>query len=116
MIEWWGWVLIWVGLVLVLVIMLAVIAWWLFRKFLVLVDDVANLAERSALLDIAEPELIRPQLAVLASVSDIRAREDARRFRRSERRRMRRQQRLDRARSIIRVDATRMTWPRDWYR
>lgn len=116
MIEWWGWVLIWAGLVLALVVTLALIAWWLFRKFLVLVDDVANLAERSAILDIPEPDLIRPQLAVLASVAEIRAREDARRYHRSERRRVRRQRRLDRARAITRVDASRVTWPHDWYR
>jgi hypothetical protein len=98
MIEWWGWLLIWAGLVVGLLGLLAGFAWWLFRKFLRLLDDVADLAERSALLDVAEPELVRPQLAVLEEVSAVRAREDARRFHRGERRRVRRASRLDRAR------------------
>ncbi len=115
MISWWGWVLIWVGLVLTLLVMLGVIAWWLFRKGLVLLDDVANLAERGALVDVAEPDLIRPQLAILASVSDVRAREDARRQHRSERRLLRRRARLDRARAITSVDASTRQWPQDWY-
>lgn len=114
MIEWWGWLLIWTGLVLALVVMLGLIAWWLFRKFLVLMDDVADLAEKSALLEVADIELVKPELAVLAEVSAIRAREDARRFRRTERRRIRRQGRLDRARAITSVDAATVEWPEGW--
>lgn len=116
MIEWWGWLLIWAGLVVGLLGLLAGFAWWLFRKFLRLLDDLADLAERSALLDVAEPELVRPQLAVLAEVSAVRAREDARRFHRGERRRVRRASRLDRARRITRADASLTRWPERWYR
>lgn len=115
MIEWWGWLLLWAGLVLALLVVLALLAWWLFRKFLRLLDDVADLADRSAVLDAAEAELVRPQLAVLAEVSAIRAREDARRHRRHERRRLRRQARLERAREITRADASRTRWPERWY-
>lgn len=115
MIDWWGWVLIWGALVVALLVMLVLSAWWLFRKFLRLLDDVADLADRSALLDVADPERVRPQLAVLAEVSAVRQRWDAARFAVRERRRIRRQSRLDRARRITAVDATRTSWPADWY-
>lgn len=116
MIEWWGWLLIWAGLVVALLALLAGFTWWLFRKFLRLLDDVADLADRSTLLDAAEPELVRPQLAVLAEVSAVRAREEARRFHRGERRRLRRASRLERARRITTADASLTGWPERWYR
>ncbi|MGX5680520.1 hypothetical protein [Schumannella luteola] len=115
MIAWWGWVLIWTGLVIALLAMVGALAWWLFRKFLRLLDDVADLAERSAILEAADAELVRPQIAVLSTVSAVRAREDARRFHRRERRRVRRQTRLDRARRITGADAAAGPWPADWY-
>lgn len=115
MIDWWGWLLLWSGLVLVLVVVLATLAWWLFRKFLRLLGDVADLAERGAILDAADAELVRPQLAVLAAVSDARARENARRCARRERRRVRRERRLDRARRITGPEAAAGPWPADWY-
>jgi hypothetical protein len=83
-IEWWGWLLLWAGLVLALLALLAGFAWWLFRKFLTLLDDVADLADRSSVLETAESELVRPELAVLAEVSAVRAREDARRYHRGD--------------------------------
>lgn len=116
MMPWWSWVLIWFGLGLVLLLTLGLLAWWLFRKFLVLLDDLTELADRASLLETADPEIVRPQLAVLAEVREVRAREDARRFRRAERRRMRRQARLDLARRITSVDASARQWPADWYR
>jgi hypothetical protein len=114
-IEWWGWILIWTGLVLALLVMLGLFAWWLFRKFLVLMDDVATLADKTAVIDPDDAELIKPQLAVLADMRDIRNRENARRGHRAERRRLRWQARLDRARRITRADPTQTEWPADWY-
>lgn len=114
-IYWWGWVLIWAGLALALAVMLALFAWWLFRKFLVLMNDVADLAEKSAILEIDDPALVRPQIAVLASVREIRDRENARKFHRSERKRLRREARLARARRITTVDVSTRQWPADWY-
>lgn len=115
MIEWWGWILIWTGLVLALLVMLGLFAWWLFRKFLVLMDDVATLADTSSILDADDAELLKPQLAVLASVQEVRDRENARRGHRWERRRLRWDARLARAKRITAADATATEWPADWY-
>ena len=115
-IPWWAWIAIWGGLVLALLVMLGLFAWWLFRKSLRLLDDLADLAERSAVLDIEQPELARPAIAILQQASEIRAREDARRYHRHERRRVRRERRMARARRITTVDASTQQWPADWYR
>ncbi len=115
MIEWWGWLLIWTGLVLTLLVVLGLMAWWLFRKSLVLLDDLATLAETTAALEADEAELVPPRLAVLTPAIEIRAREEARQFHRRERRRRRIEARLARARRITRVDATQVEWPADWY-
>lgn len=114
-IQWWGWILIWTGLVLALLVMLGLFAWWLFRKFLTLMDDVATLAETTAVLDADDAELLKPQLAVLAEVRDIRERESARRAHRAERRRLRWERRLERAKRITHEDASRIRWPEHWY-
>jgi hypothetical protein len=115
MIAWWGWVLIWAGLTIALVATLAALAWWLFRKGLVLLDDVGRLADRATLLEVADPGLVRPELAVLAEASAVRMREAARKVHRTERARARRQARLDRARRITSVDASTREWPEEWY-
>jgi len=115
MMPWWSWVLLWTGLVLLLLVVLGLSAWWLFRKFLVLLDDVATLADRASLIDPAEAQLARPELAILAEVSAIRAREDARRTHRAQRRERRRAARWARAERIASVDASRTQWPRRWY-
>ena len=115
LVPWWAWTLIWTGLVLALLIMLGFFAWWLFRKFVVLMDDVATLADKSAILEVADPDLVRPQLAVLASIRDIQNRESARTAHRSNRRRLRWEARLARGRRITATDASTMQWPNDWY-
>lgn len=114
MIEWWGWLLIWSGLVVAVLVMLALLGWWLFRKSLVLLDDLASLAETTAALEGEEAELVPPRLAILTPANEIRAREEARQFHRRERRRRRVEARLARARRITRVDATTVAWPDDW--
>lgn len=114
--SWWGWLLVWAGLVLALMVMLALFGWWLFRKSLRLLDDVADLADRSAILEVDEPVLARQEIAVLADIRDIRRREEARRAHRAQRRRERHERRMTRARRITRVDAARTEWPADWYR
>ena len=50
-IEWWVWVLVWTALALGLLVMLALFAWWLFRKFMVLLDDASALADRATILE-----------------------------------------------------------------
>ena len=116
MIAWWGWLLLWAGLVLALLVMLALFAWWLFRKAMRLLDDVSELATTAEILAVDDVELDRPAIAVLADLRDIRAREDARRAHRSRRRNDRHRRRLARARAITSVDASKRQWPADWYR
>lgn len=112
--PWWAWLLIWAGLALGLLVMLGLFAWWLFRKFLTLMDDVADLAERSALLEVDDPVIVKPEIAVLAELSDIRARERARRTRRADLRRQRHEKRMARARRITSAGASQREWPADW--
>lgn len=114
-IEWWVWMLVWTGLVLTLLVMLALFAWWLFRKFMVLLDDASTLADRAEILEFDEVELPRPAIAVLASARDIREREDARKAHRSERRRVRFEKRMARARRITKADARLLDLPAAWY-
>lgn len=113
-IPWWAWLLIWTGLVLGLLVMLGLFAWWLFRKFLTLTDDLADLAERSALLEVDDPVLVKPEIAVLAEVRDIRDRVAARRAHRAELRRQRHERRMARARRITGPAAAQREWPADW--
>lgn len=115
MMPWWAWIAIWGALVLALVVMLGLLAWWLFRKSLVLLDDVADLASASGVLEVSDAPLPRPVIAVLADVRDIRAREEMRRAHRAQRRRDRHERRMSRARRITSVDVTRHKWPADWY-
>jgi hypothetical protein len=115
-IPWWGWLLIWVGLVLALLAMLAAGAWLLFRKGMGVLDAVAELADATAVLEVDDLVLPKQQRAVLAELRDIHRREDARRAHRAERRRLRHERRMTRARRITQLDATTVRWPDDWYR
>lgn len=114
-IEWWVWVLVWTALALGLLVMLALLAWWLFRKAMVLLDDVSALADRAAILEFAEVELSRPAIAVLTSARDIRDREEARKAHRIERRRLRFERRMTRARRITKADPRLLELPTEWY-
>lgn len=114
-IPWWVWLVIWVGLALALIAMIALFAWWLFRKFLRLLDDVGDLAGRAEILAVDDGVIGKPAIAVLADVRDIRAREDARRAHRAQRRRDRHERRMARARLITGTDATSVQWPAEWY-
>lgn len=116
-IEWWGWVLIWLVLVLALVAMLALFAWRLFRKSLGLLDDLSDLTDQVTVLGDAEhePRLPPTTLAVLSEVQDIRTREEARVARRRLRRDERRERRMSRAIAIGSVRISETQWPEAWY-
>jgi hypothetical protein len=115
--PWWSWLLIWGGLLLALVALLAVFAWLLFRKFLVLMDDLGALAEKTAILGMADtdPVLPRHELAVLADYREVRARREQRVRRAVEARRLRHVRRMARARAITTVDPSTVEWPAAWY-
>lgn len=112
-IRWWGWVLIWTGLVVLLLVVLALGAWLLFRKGMRVLDELGELADSTGVLEADDPVLPRRQLAVLAEARDIRLRENARRAHRRERRRVRIAARLARARRITTADPA---WPEAWER
>ncbi|MEV8254097.1 hypothetical protein AB0O95_09060 [Rhodoglobus sp. NPDC076762] len=114
MIAWWGWLLIWVGLVLALLIMLAVMAWVLFRKAMVLVKDLSDVVDKTAILDVESERISKPHIAILAEMAEIRDRHDAQRRRRLELRDARRARRLERGKRITKRDASRMQWPESW--
>jgi len=115
MIPWWVWMAIWGGLVLALLVMLGLFSWRLLRKFLVLTDEISDLAEASGVLEVDDSPLPQPAIAVLADLRDIRARENARRAHRANRRQERHDRRMSRARRITSVDAARHPWPTAWY-
>jgi hypothetical protein len=114
-IAWWGWIAIWGGLVLALVAMLVLFAWWLFRKAMVVLDDLADLSDVTSVLDgvdDAPPARARP--AVLDDLATVRAARKGRVERRHARRADRHDRRMARARRITSVDASREQWPPDW--
>jgi hypothetical protein len=112
-IAWWGWLLIWLGLGLGLIGMLAFFAWRLFRAGLGLVDDVADLTDKLDILGTADDshDLPPTTLAVLANVREVKAREAERVAIRRERRESKRKLRMARAREIGSVDVAGTEWP-----
>lgn len=110
MIAWWGWLLIWTALVLAMLVVLGLFARWLFRKFLTLMNDVSELAAKSALLEVEVSELARPEIAVLADPRDIRRRESARLAHRAALRRERDERRITRARVITNTEVAERLW------
>jgi len=114
-IAWWGWLTIWGALTLVLIAMLALFAWWLFRKFLTLMDDLGDLAESAELLAPDDAERAHPALAVLTPFREVYAARELQRARASERKLIRHDRRIARARRITRLDATTVRWPEEWY-
>ena len=114
MIAWWGWILIWTGLVLGMLAMLGLFAWWLFRKSLVTLDDLSDLAEKTSILEVDDERVAPAQRAVLLSLREVLAREDARKKHRSERKIARHERRIARAKRISSVDASTVEWPARW--
>ena len=114
MIGWWGWLLMWVGLVLMLLMMLAAVAYVLFRKGLALMHDLSALVDKAAALDVDTESLSKPQIAVLAEMSEIRARHEAQKSRRADLKLERHDRRMARAKRIIKHDASTSPWPDGW--
>ena len=115
-IPWWGWIAIWGGLVLALAGMLALFARWLFRKGMVVLDDLDDLygvTEKLGEADDTPPQRARP--AVLDDLRAVRAARAARVSRRDHRRSERYDRRMARAKRITAVDASTIQWPQDWY-
>jgi hypothetical protein len=105
MIPWWGWLVLWASLVLVLLLVLALSGWLLFRKFVTLLDSFGRLAESTFRFDRVDttPDK-RPQNAILAPLAEVRLRRHERVARANQRRDARRRARLVRGRAIVSVD------------
>ena len=114
MIAWGGWLLIWVGLVLLLLIMLVLVAYVLFRKGVALMHDLSALVDKAAALDVDMESLSKPQIAVLAEMSEIRARHEAQKGRRADLKLERHDRRMARAKRITKHDASTSQWPEGW--
>lgn len=115
-IPWWGWALIWTGLVVALLAMLVLLGWRIFRKGIRLVEQLDGLAALADTLDAEEAELPRQPIAVLAQAADVSRREDERRAHRLARKTARHDERMARAERIARVDVSATQWPPTWYR
>lgn len=110
--PWWSWLVIWACLLVALVGVIVVAAWRLFRKAMAVLAELGTLAQKAELLDaVADAaEDQRAEIAVLQKYAEVQAR---RRFVREEaasRRAARHRGRLDRAKSMIRVDASARRW------
>jgi hypothetical protein len=93
--------------VIVLLIVLVLAGWLLFRKFMRVLDDFEKLADTSAILDgVTSTIPARAPAAILEPFSAVQQRRSSRAYDTRERRAEKRRARLARARSIIAVDAT----------
>ena len=110
--AWWSWLIIWTCLVLALIAVLAVSAWRLFRKAVSVFDELGTLAEKTALLDAAVTEFDDQQaeLAILQTLSEVRARRRLVRDAAATRRDVRRSARVARGRALTRFDANSRRW------
>jgi hypothetical protein len=113
-IEWWGWLLIWAGLVLALLVLLAVLAFRLFRQATALMRELSVLVDKASALGVENAELSAPQIAVLAEISEIRAQHETQRRRRLELKHGRHGRRMERAKRIMLLDASTAKWPEGW--
>ncbi|WP_108251798.1 hypothetical protein [Planctomonas deserti] len=107
--PWWSWILIWGGLVLALLAMLALMAWWLFRKAVAVMDELGRLAEKTEALSRMSATLAGDDTAdfvpaVLRERREVVAAHSARARERQERRLMRRENRILRGRMLTRAD------------
>ena len=107
--PWWSWILIWGGLVLALLAMLALLSWWLFRKAVGVLDELGRLTEKTEMLsrmsdELEDVEAPRFVPAVLLEHAEVAASHHARVLAREDRRRARREKRITRARMLTRAD------------
>lgn len=104
--PWWSWVLIWFGLVLFLVGVLAFCAWRLFQKLMVALHELekfslaAEVLQRDTADTLAEPF----RSALFQDFAAVHARRDTERTKRAERVEARRNNRVNRGKLLTRAD------------
>jgi hypothetical protein len=113
-IAWWGWLLIWTGLVIALLAMLALLGWRLVRRFFALLDDVFAVTEKLSILDaVATGEEARPKNAILREGEEVRATTGSRMDRRADRKHARRQARIQRGKMLTTATIDLKEWPHE---
>ena len=107
--PWWSWVLIWTVLVLLLLGVLALNGWILFRKAMTAARALGELLEKTSLLEAAGEELRDERFtpSVLRPIDEVRREHAVRSSERAERRERRRELRLQRGRLLTSAEATR---------
>jgi hypothetical protein len=102
MIPWWGWLVIWSSLVLVLLAVFAISAVSLFRKGIGVLTDFTELASTTIVFDGVQRETPQPrQFAVLMKQSVARDAADARALRRATIKTARRDARILRGKALV---------------
>ena len=112
--PWWSWVVIWVVLVLAMLGMLAWFGWWLFKKGMVAMSALGELAGRLELLDAASQKLSpeKPFVpAILRDRDEVRHAHAALAQLRAERKERRRDARRARGRLLVTADLRKRTFP-----
>jgi hypothetical protein len=111
--PWWSWLLIWTGLVLGLVGMLAWFGWMLVRKLMTAADALGELGDQIAGLDLdgVAPKTVRFRPAVFKSQDDLFAAWEIRRSLRATHRQSRRDALTARGKLLITAPLTQRTDP-----
>jgi hypothetical protein len=113
-IAWWGWLLIWTGLVLALLAVVGLLGWRLVKRFLALLSDFFALTEKVAILDAVTTDgEARPVNAILRDTDEVRATSRARFARRADRKHARRQARIQRGKMLTTATIDLKEWPHE---
>jgi hypothetical protein len=114
MIAWWGWLLIWIGLVLGLLAMLAFFAWRLVKRFLLLLEELGELTGKLSLLEgETAGEQVRPPSSILAGAAAARESYGLHSDSRANLRATRRRARIERAKLLTSKPITMKEWPHE---
>lgn len=110
--PWWVWFIVWAVLLLALIGMLALFAVLLFRKARAIAVELAHLASLATILDQTDRILDEQKvdIAVLADSAEMRRRRERVRFEAMLRRQARRRASIQRAKGLLRADATNRDW------
>lgn len=111
--QWWAWVLIWLGLVLALIAMLVLLGVRLFKKAMRAVDALGDLTDSLSRLDAAGDELSDPPFvpSVLREKDEVESDWHERRDARAAIRAARAEARRARGRLLTSADLRRRTFP-----
>jgi hypothetical protein len=107
--PWWSWVLIWIGLVLGLLGMLAFFGWSLFRKTMAAGREAAALLEKAEILSERSGDMRYTEFhsAIFEDPDHLRAEREQAAYDRAVARQARRDQRIRRAKILVKADPLR---------